>query len=63
MTPIPALHAAMVEADMRYAVHFNVCRARKAGWPCKACDQLEQIALDAADTYEAARRREAVPVS
>jgi hypothetical protein len=58
--PHAALRAAMVEASSRFTVHFNVCRARTQGLFCLRCHQLEQIALDAADRYEAARRRKAV---
>ena len=55
-----ALHAAMVEADMRHSLHWSACRPRKEGWPCLTLDQLEEDALNKADRYEAARRREAV---
>lgn len=60
MTDLAARHAAMVEATSRFTVHFNVCRARTRGLFCLRCHELETIALDAADRYEAARRREAV---
>lgn len=60
MTTPADLHAAMVEADSRYYCHWSVCRANAADLLCLKCHQLEQIALDAADAYQAALVCEAV---
>ena len=57
-----ALHAALVEADSRYATHWSVCRARRADLHCLTCAQLEIVALNAAEAWQQCVRREAVEV-
>ena len=55
-TDAERLHAALVWAAQRYAIHFERCPARLNGRACLTCLDLENDEFDAADDYARAIR-------